>query len=332
VHDGKAAERPDEGARRFDAWRPPEVAESPAAPNAAFAAAARTAALVAPQLGQPVRWRLRLLTDGVEPGAELHAGPSSCPTVDPIGRGRAITGGAVVRNLELAIANLGHEPRVRQLPDLDNPLHLATVTMGDRDDRRPDPAERLLHLAMPHRRSHPLPFARRPIGVPLDGRLHEAALRGGVRTLALSGNRLRTVGTVLAAAITDRRHGEDQLADLAEWFPADAEGCLRARGAVLIEQLSRGALVLLTTEADRPPDWLRAGWELQNAWLTAVSRGLAVSVVGGVLDAPGVRAALATRLRLDGCPQLLLRAGWPKRADPARREDRLLIGAGSGLR
>jgi len=267
------------------------------------ATALSDAVRAAPELRQRARWRLRVLADG----AELHAEPSRGPTVDPIGRGRAIAGGAALRNMELAVANLGHGPQVRLLPDADDPLHLATVVIGD--GRHPDPTERLLHMAMPHRRSHPLPFAPRPVEAQLDARLHDATRRNGVRALTMGGDRLRTVGTVLAAAVTHRRGDEDQLADVVQWLSDGAGRTPRADRAALIEQLERGALILVTTEADRPPDWLHAGWALQNAWLTAVSSGLVASVVGGVLDAPGVRAALAMRLGLDGCPQLLLRAG-----------------------
>ncbi|HEY0641616.1 MAG TPA: hypothetical protein VGD67_28650, partial [Pseudonocardiaceae bacterium] len=88
-------------------------------------------------------------------------------------------------------------------------------------------------------------------------------------------------------------------------------------GALLVEQLGRGLLLLLSTESDGPLDWLRAGWAAQNAWLTTAARGLTGAVVGGVLDAPGVRATLAARLGLGGCPQLLLRVGWSvARRDP----------------
>ena len=82
---------------------------------------------------------------------------------------------------------------------------------------------------------------------------------------------------------------------------------------MVIDQLGRGALMLVSTESDDAPDWIMAGWAVQNAWLTAIDDGLVASVLGGVLDAPGVRSALACRLRLNGCPQLLLRVGWAGR-------------------
>ena len=270
----------------------------------------------APVLRQPARWRLRMLTGPGLPGAELHAEPSRCPNEDPIGRGRAIAGGAALRNLELAVAGLGHGPIVRLLPDAADPLHLATVTAGDVLD--PDPIEHRLHRVMPHRRCHPAPFAARAVEPAVTRWLRHAASRCGVRALPLDGEPLRTVGTVLAAALNHRRADEDHLADVERWLTTDrATDCAngsrtpRADRAAIIEQLQRGTLILVTTDADEPPDWLRAGWAVQNALLTAASAGLAASVVGGVLDAPGVRAALALRLRLNGCPQVLLRAGWP---------------------
>jgi hypothetical protein len=279
-----------------------------------------TAVRAAQALRQPARWTLRTLFDGAEPrGVELHAEPYGCPTVDPIGRGRGIGGGAVLRNLELAVAELGGTPVVRLLPDAGNPLHIATVTAGDggwpdpTTGRAPQPSP---IRALPRRRDHPRPVAAYPVDAAVCRRLHDAASGDGVRALLMNEGQVRTIGTVLAAAVARRRSGEDDLADVEQWL-TDAHRSLLGDRAMITEELRRGTLILLTTETDRPLGWLHAGWALQNAWHTAVGSGLVASAVGGVLDAPGVRAALAMRLRLDGCPQLLLRAGWPNQIKPA---------------
>jgi hypothetical protein len=268
----------------------------------------------APQLHRPVRWRLYVRSDR----AELHAEPSMCPMTDPIGRGRALAGGAALRNLELAVTSLGHCPAVQLLPDPSDPLYLATVFTGDGE--RPDTADQRLHRAVRMQQSHPQPFAAQPVAPQVSQRLLNAARRPGVHPLPMVGDQLRTVGTVLAAAVNYRHNGEDHLADVESWLSEQPVRTPRTDRAVLIDQLSRGALIMVGTDEDLPTDWILAGWALQNAWLTAVSSGLVASVVGGVLDAPGVRGALAARLQLGCCPQLLLRIGWSQQRHAAAGE------------
>jgi hypothetical protein len=265
----------------------------------------------APPLHRPVQWRLHVVSDRVE----LHAEPSRCPITDPIGRARTLAGGVALRNLELAVTSLDHRPVVQLLPDTGDPLHLATVLTGDRE--RPDAADQRLHRSIRLQQSHPRPFTAQPVAPQLSQRLVNAARRPGVHILPMAGDQLRTVGTVLAAAVNYRHNGEDHLADVESWLSEQQVRTPRTDRAVLIDQLSRGALMMIGTDGDLPSDWILAGWALQNAWLTAVGSGLVASVVGGVLDAPGVRGALIARLQLNCCPQLLLRIGWsqPRHAD-----------------
>lgn len=287
----------------------------------------------APSFGLPERCRVRLVDDR----AELYVEASGPPWADPAdraGRARAVASGAALRNLELAVSNLGHRPLVLLLPDRRDPLHLATVRAGESVE--PDEGERRLHRAMRRSLDHARPFSTRPVPAPLWQRLHSAWLPPGVQALPMADGRLRSIGTVLAAAARHRldRDRDPSLADvdgslgpclhaianggpngIAGGVPNGIAGSI-AGGAALAQRLSTGRLLLITTASDRPADWLRAGWAVQNLWLTAVSGGLAASVVGGVLDAPGVRAALASRLGQGAgdYPQLLLRIGWP--ADP----------------
>ncbi len=293
-----------------------------------------------PELTRTARPELRTAPDGVH----LHAGASlQPPTVDPVGRGRTITGGAALRNVELTMTHLGHRPLTTLLPDPDDPLHLATVRTatvpaGSRvafdaldpassfEPTEPpepplepaDPHDRRLYLAMLGDAGQVGPFSARQLTPPLARRLYAAARPPGVTATTVTGSLLRTVGTVLAAAAHRRQVDEDHLADIDRLLSerSSPAGAGAAPGAALAEQHGRGRLRLIATPTDTPTDWVRAGWALQNARLTAADNGLMASVVGGVLDAPGVRATLADRFRLDNCPQLLVRIGWARALRP----------------
>lgn len=309
----------------------PRHEAAPAGPSARVLTRALRAA---PPLSRSARPRLRAGPGGVE----LHAGPSRTPpTVDPLGRGRTITGGAALRNVELAMAHLGHRPHTLLLPDPTDPLHLATIAGGD-GAAVPEPPERRLYLAMTLRRGDGA-FSARQLPAPLVDRLHAAAampttphpaadtgaggpaLNGapsGVTVTAIAGGRLRTIGTVLAAAARARHADEHDLSDV-ENLLAQHPTATAAPGTVLTDRLSRGQLLLIATPTDTPADWVHAGWAAQNVLLTAADSGLLGGVVGGVLDAPGVRATLADRLRLGNCPQLLVRVGWARVTRPGDR-------------
>ena len=291
----------------------------PAVPTRLDEAALAGVVRAVPELTRAARPELRATDDGVQ----LHAGRNGRPhTVDPLGRGRAITGGAALRNLELAVVHAGHRPLTALLPDPGDLMHLATVGTGEPDpDEPPDPHERRLYLAMARGASEGGAFSARQLTPPLARRLHTAGRPVGVSTTPITGSQLRTVGTVLATAANRRLVDEDQLADIERLLseqPATA-GAAAAPGAALAEQLGRGRLLLIATPNDAPADWVRAGWAVQNVRLTAADNGLLASVVGGVLDAPGVRATLADRFRLDTCPQLLLRIGWARAHRPGER-------------
>jgi hypothetical protein len=72
------------------------------------------------------------------------------------------------------------------------------------------------------------------------------------------------------------------------------------------EQLT---VVLLSSRADTPTDWVQAGRALSALLLTATQDGLLAQPFGQVMDLPSSRAALAHVLGIAGVPQMLLRLG-----------------------
>jgi hypothetical protein len=68
-------------------------------------------------------------------------------------------------------------------------------------------------------------------------------------------------------------------------------------------------VVLLSSPADTPLDWVQAGRALSALLLEATRLGLLAQPFGQVVDLPASRAALAHALGIAGVPQMLLRLG-----------------------
>lgn len=118
------------------------------------------AATMGPTIHDVHAWRLKVV-----PGLiEVHADRGRFrPTDDPGGRGLHLGSGAVLVNLRLAAAQLGHAPVVRLLPDVERPTLLATVRLVGRHRVTRD--ERLLYAA-----------TLRPFTPPVAGRRPSAAV------------------------------------------------------------------------------------------------------------------------------------------------------------
>lgn len=68
-------------------------------------------------------------------------------------------------------------------------------------------------------------------------------------------------------------------------------------------------VVLLSSPADTPADWVQSGRALSALLLAATEIGLLAQPIGQVIDLPASRVALARMLGVLGAPQLLLRLG-----------------------
>ena len=69
-------------------------------------------------------------------------------------------------------------------------------------------------------------------------------------------------------------------------------------------------VVLLSTLADSPLDWVQAGQSLSALLLAATNQGVVAQPIGQVVDLPSSRWALQTHLGTVGAPQMLLRLGF----------------------
>lgn len=302
--------------------------------------ASTVAALVAdaaraPSLHNTQPWAFRHRVD--EQVLELRGDPGrALPVADPALRALHLACGAALFNLRVAAANAGYRPVVRALPDPADPLLLAEValTAGAEDAEGDGPP--WLYPAIRLRRSSREPFEERPVPEEDRRALRDAARREGARLefpdpwhsrlvleladeaeelahddrrlraetarwLRPAGDRPGVVDGVRADAVGPRRH--DGRAPVRDFGERDRRG----RPAADFERSPQ--LALVTTDGDRPADWLRAGQAMERVLLEAAARGLATGLSSAALERPELRWAVSDP-RAPGRVQMVLRLGY----------------------
>lgn len=253
------------------------------------------------------------------------------PRQDPQGRDRVISCGAALANLELAVRALGRTAEVTFLPDPSRRELVASIRPGIR--HAPDAGILRRYSAIVRRRSHRSRFTGPAAPSRLISPIVTAASPAARVQLVLGDAERAAVANLLKNAADLCRLDQGYRRELALWTIRDADShrhgvgiaasCLSGgslpwvdanstpgRGE-LVRRLEEETLMVFLTDDDSRADHLRAGYGMQNAWLTAVAEGLAASIVTQPLQHPEVRAALSAELDLSGHPQLLMRIGYP---------------------
>ncbi|MEI7030876.1 Acg family FMN-binding oxidoreductase [Streptomyces pratensis] len=271
------------------------------------------------------------------------------PAADPTTRALHIGCGAALFNLRVSAAHLGLSPSTALLPVPSDPALLAHVhlhgTTGGGPGGAPGPPRtaadtglRELHGAIRERHTSRYPFDDDlPVPPEVRGLLGEAARLEGAHFSFLSATHLETVRDLVRDAEGyDRgdpaREGEqrhwtrnthheapvDGVPDYA-FGPADASGRavnrdfagttpVPGRARVLFED--RPQLAVLSTTADRPAAWLRAGQALERVLLTATLHGVASSFLTQPLEWDDLRWLLREPVLGKGHAQMVLRLGY----------------------
>ncbi|MFC3584283.1 Acg family FMN-binding oxidoreductase [Streptantibioticus rubrisoli] len=266
---------------------------------------------------------------------------------DPDARALHLGCGAALFNLRVAAADAACHPDVRLLPDPGDTALLATVRLTD--PRGDDSALALLHPAIPERHTSRYPFAETEIPASLRTALTEAARQEGAALSFPSSWHLRWVEELAEEArardLTDR----DREAELKRWtrlgtseadtatdgVPDYAFGPRQRGGRAPMRDFSGGRptadfgstpfendphLVLLSTDGDRPEDWLRGGQAMERVLLLATLEGLATSFSTEALEWPDLRWPLRDPVSGTGYVQTMLRLGYgPKGPTVPRR-------------
>ncbi|MFL6240263.1 MAG: Acg family FMN-binding oxidoreductase [Actinomycetes bacterium] len=287
----------------------------------------------APSVHNTQPWRFRFHDGAIE----LRADPSRALRIaDPQARELVISCGAALCNLELAVRRLGLEPRTRLLPDDGDPELLATVR--GLPGGRPTRAEQRLLGAISNRHTHRAAFAdRRPSTALLDELRVAARVDGAFLTVVPDGAGAERVLDLAWAADRTQRQDIAWRAEMVKWankpdqhsrdgvppdaYPTDPAayggGRLPTRDFSLRRGWGRGnkpgaggaVLTVLTTEADGPRAWLRAGKALQHVLLLAAGKSVFANYATQPLELPDVRDALRAAIHTPGYPQMLFQLG-----------------------
>ncbi|MFI5615121.1 Acg family FMN-binding oxidoreductase [Amycolatopsis sp. NPDC051903] len=260
------------------------------------------------------------------------------PHHDPRRRDLAMSCGAALANLELAVRILGRRADATILPDPGRPDVVARIdatvpaSPSEEDLRR--------YAAITARRSHRMQFTGLPAGRQQVARVARAAVATGAAAVLLpDAGELARLFDHAARAIRDdgayqrelalwtirdepsHRHGSGLGRTVVPdgelpWAGLVRRGTAVPEPRVLRSRLKHETFLLFLTTDDARADHVHAGHALERCWLEAVSLKLSAAVLTQPLHVPEVRSALIEDRGLAGFPQALMRLGRTSRTAP----------------
>lgn len=295
-------------------------------------------ATAAPSMHNAQPWRFRFVTG--ERLLLLRADLSrAMRRTDPGNRALHIGCGAALFNLRVAAAHAGLSPRIRLLPDADDPVSLAAVQLADADGSGPGEDD-LVRLYPEIRRRHTSrhPFDGRDVPEDVRDTLRTAAAREGAELLFPGIWHVETVLDLVRDAESRDALDAGSREDLDRWtrlgpeadiatdgVPEYAFGPRRRDGRAPLRDFAgrrpvadRGTttfessphLALLSTREDTPVDWLRGGQALERVLLEVTAAGLAGALTSHPLESGDLRALARDPVAGHGHVQMVLRLGY----------------------
>lgn len=282
---------------------------------------------------QPWRWRIgdRRVDLFVDRGRQLVA-------TDPGGRDALISCGAALHHLRVALAHSGLATRTARMPDPEDRLNLATVTVTEGAFDATDAA---LFGAIARRHTDRRRLSHRPVPPELVRLLATAAGRECALLVPVehAGRRDELLAALAEAARRQRWH-PGYAAELELWTrrPAGARdgvplsaiahppaglsaapsGLRPFPHAGLSQPLppygppdDAAEFLVLATDVDDEAAQLRAGEALSAVLLTATREGLATTPLSQGTESDRARAAVRAAVRIPEHPQIIIRVGWP---------------------
>ena len=256
----------------------------------------------APSIFNQRPWELTAADDD---RLELYSVPSAALADSGLFREAVISCGAALYNLRLAIRVAGRKPTAWLLPGMDHDTALLETVHAERTllasvevmpgrAASPTDAEQELYEALWLRHTDRSPHRYQPVPAPILVEMEVAAAheRGWLRTLnPAESRRARRAAARASWEIDQSETLRRRLSVLAAEVPRDAYGPTPqdARDAPVrpdfflperVERFERHPVMMaLSTDDDRPLDWLRAGQALQHALLTGTR--FSMSAPGG---------------------------------------------------
>ncbi len=257
---------------------------------------------------------------------------------DPQARALHLGCGAALLNLRVALAAAGLQVEVVLLPDPDDATLLATVRTTESDGGE-DLGLKLLEPAIRKRHTSRYPFTETDLPENLRTALRDAAHREGAVLSFPESWQLRWVEELAEEAEARNLTDSGSEEDLARWtrtgaaeadtatdgVPEYAFGPRKHGGRAPMRDFSGGRpaadlgttafessphLAVLSTDGDRPRDWLRAGQAMERVLLLATLKGLATSFSTQALEWPDLRWPLRDPSTGTGQVQMILRLGY----------------------
>ncbi|WP_329069932.1 Acg family FMN-binding oxidoreductase [Streptomyces sp. NBC_01429] len=309
-------------------------------------------ATAAPSMHNAQPWRFRYATGSGT--FALFADPGRVmPYADPTTRGLHIGCGAALLNLRVAVAHAGRNPVTALLPDPAVPELLATVRTGAPPAASPAAppsaapgAMAVLYPAIRDRHTSRYPYTGQEIPQDVRAALHNAAREEGAELAFLREPHLQAVLDLTRDAKGYDLMDADKSAETERWtrdahteaptdgVPDYAFGPRKAAGGAptrdfagrtahpgrpLADFEKHPRLALLSTAADEPADWLRAGQALERVLLLATLHGLVASFATQAVERPDLRWLLRDPLTGAGHAQMVLRLGYGPRGPSSPR-------------
>ena len=297
-------------------------------------------AVLAPSGHNTQPWRFRIDGDTLLLFADHER---RLPAVDPRDRELAMSCGAALFFLRVAIRRFGRVDEVELFPDAADPDLLAAVRLGA--PAEPPVEVMRLFQAIPGRRTHRLAFEEHDVSPIAALELEQAAddeaawllrvargLRPAVAELVREGDEAQFADATFRHELSawmrwNGTHSHDGIPGAALGIP----DVVSPLAPAVVGALNLGAmwggrsrqaaenaplLAVLGTDGDGPAAWLAAGQALARVLLKARALGLAASFLNQPVEVPALRQRLRALLGTPGWPQALLRIGYPHGRTP----------------
>lgn len=312
-----------------------------------------TAACAAPSIHNSQPWQFCVASDRLV----LLADPDRALWVtDPTARALYISCGAALFNTRVALRMMGFDPLVRPLPHPDycfDVLAIIEAACGP----PPTPRERELYESVWRRHINRGPFLDTPVAPSVMARLQQAAHQENASLRVLDKRDATIVLALAEQAGRELAADAAHQAELRRWIATGrAEGIPtealplrpdRAPSPVRDTDFLAAApnrrptgvyerfpqLTVLTTEADEPEDWLRAGQALQHVLLAASASGLSASFLYHLIERDDMHEEESSSWPWPENRQMIIRLGYGPRPVPVpRRPLANVLRAGRKLR
>jgi len=302
-----------------------------------------TAAVAAPSIHNTQPWHFAVSGNSLL----LLASPGrALPVADPDARALYLSCGAALYNARVALRFLGRNPCVRILPHPEYPFDVLAILTAE-NGTAPSRDETAEFDAIWRRHTDRRPYSGKPVPAATLAKLERAARRESATVRMLGPDEciaaLQRASTATREMAADTRHQHElrhwvttgrrdgiplnALPEPPRHLPspvrdADLLGAAYAAPAQVVSYEEHPQLVQLSTPADEPADWLRAGQALQRCLLAATAEGLSASFLYQAIERNDMRESSDRSVSASEHCQMIIRLGYG--SHPARTPRRPL--------